>query len=235
MGPDGTRLGNVTNLVVYPPDSEQDFSIVIFAPLHTRHGGGYRCEVSVVIPQSNISITSSSTLNITVQSESVAIDTHTPHQSLLLLPVPPPTLTITGIHVYEVFHTARNLTLIGRAEVNPSVDTPLDVNGVWSKTYPFSDLTADGRVRVIPPQLVQGSPGSPVVYESTLTVEAMDVTTADSGDYTFSLTISSTPFTLGTSVNTTRNITVLGGGHVIYWVSCARHRKYSVQTPTDIM
>ena len=69
VGPNGTRLENGTDLVLYPPDSPQDIYVVVFAPLHTRHGGEYRCQASVVIPQTNVSITGSSNLNVTVQSE----------------------------------------------------------------------------------------------------------------------------------------------------------------------
>ena len=111
----------------------------------------------------------------------------------------------------EGFHTGLNLTLTGRAEFNPAVDTPLDVRGVWSKTNPSSDLTADDRVTIMDPVLVrEGGPGSSVVYESTLTVDTLDVARGDSGDYTLSLDISSVPFTTGTNISTTRSITVLG-------------------------
>ena len=82
---------------------------------------------------------------------------------------------------------------------------------VWSKTNPSSDLTADDRVTILNPELVrQGGPGSGVVYESTLTVDTLDVARGDSGDYTLSLDISSVPFTTGTNISTTRSITVLG-------------------------
>ena len=124
--------------------------------------------------------------------------------------VPPPTLTITGAPVDQGFHSGLNLTFTGRVEFSAAVDTPLIVSGVWSKVNPPSDLTTDERVRIVPPELVGSGSGSGVVYESTLTVETLDSTRGDSGDYTLSLTISSTPFTTGTSVITTRTITVLG-------------------------
>ena len=111
----------------------------------------------------------------------------------------------------EGFYTGLNLTFIGRAEFNPAVDTPLDVRGVWSKTNPSSDLTADDRVTIMDPELVrQGGPGSGVVYEGTLTVDTLDVARGDSGDYTLSLDISSVPFTTGTNISTTRSTTLRG-------------------------
>ena len=85
------------------------------------------------------------------------------------------------------------------------------MRGVWSKTNPSSDLTADDRVIIMDPELVrQGGPGSGLVYESTLTVDTLDVARGDSGDYTLSLDISSVPFTTGINISTTRNITLLG-------------------------
>ena len=103
------------------------------------------------------------------------------------------------------FHSGLNLTFTGRAEFDPAVDTPLVVNGVWSKTMPSSDLTADGRVGVLEPMLLEEEPA---VYVSSLTVDSLDAARNDSGDYTLSLTISSQPFTTGTSITTTRTITV---------------------------
>ena len=91
------------------------------------------------------------------------------------------------------------------------MDTPLDIRGVWSNTNQSSDLIADDRVTIMDPELVQqGDPGSGVVYESTLTVDTLDVARGDSGDYTLSLDISSVPFTTGTNISEARNITVLG-------------------------
>ena len=85
------------------------------------------------------------------------------------------------------------------------------MRGMWSKTNPSSDLTADDRVTIMDPELVQqGGPGSGVVYESTLTVDTLNVARGDSGDYTLSLDISSVPFTADTNISTTRSITVLG-------------------------
>ena len=105
------------------------------------------------------------------------------------------------------FHSGLNLTFTGRAEFDPAVDTPLLVNGGWSKTMPFSDLTADGRVGVLEPMLLEEEPA---VYVSSLTVYSLDAARNDSGDYTLSLTISSSQsFTTGTSITTTRTITVL--------------------------
>lgn len=111
----------------------------------------------------------------------------------------------------EGFHTGLELTLTGRAVFDSAVDSDFAVTGVWSKTNPFSDLTADGRVRLVGPQMVQSVPEGGVVYESTLTVDTLDRDRGDSGDYTLSLDIiSSVPFTAGTSTNTTRSITVEG-------------------------
>ena len=81
------------------------------------------------------------------------------------------------------------------------------MRGVWSKANPFSDLTADDRVTIMDQEVVES--GSDV-YESTLTVDTLDMDREDSGDYTLSLDISSVPFTTGTNISTTRSITVLG-------------------------
>ena len=124
------------------------------------------------------------------------------------------------------FYSGLNLTFTGRAEFDPAVDTPLVVNGTWSKTMPSSDLTADGRVGVLEPMPLQEGPA---VYVSSLIVDSLDASRNDSGNYTFSLTISSSqPFTTGTSITTTRTITVsrtYAGSHdnwgcgTTYWFS----------------
>ena len=44
--------------------------VVTFDPLHTFHGGMYMCRASVAIPLAGVSISGSSTANITVQSQS---------------------------------------------------------------------------------------------------------------------------------------------------------------------
>ena len=213
--PNGMRIENGTGVAVSNPTPLNASSMMVsvtYSPLRTSHGGEYRCVADVTMPQASLSITSSSALNITVQSEPpqlhlTTVTNPTPPSP----PVPPPTLTITGSPVDEGFHTGLNLTFTGRAEFNPAVDTPLDVRGVWSKTNPSSDLTADDRVTIMDPELVrQGGPGSGVVYESTLTVDTLDVPRGDSGDYTLSLDISSVPFNTGTNISTTRSTTLRG-------------------------
>ena len=202
VGPDGA-IGGVSNVTI-SMTSESGVS-VMFVPLHTSHGGEYRCVANITIPQ--VTITASSAYDITVQSQSLQPAPHT-HTSHLPSPpsVPPPTLVITGTPVDMGFHSGLNLTFTGRAEFDPAVDTPLVVNGVWSKTMPSSDLTADGRVGVLEPMLFQEGPA---VYVSSLTVDSLDAARNDSGNYTLSLTISSSqPFTTGTSITTTRTITV---------------------------
>ena len=196
--------------------------LVMFVPLHTSHGGEYRCVANITLPQ--VTITASSAYNITVQSQSLQLAPHTPHTSPPS--VPPPTLVITGAPVDVGFYSGLNLTFTGRAEFDPAVDTPLVVNGVWSKTMPSSDLTADGRVGVLEPMPLQEGPA---VYVSSLTVDSLDASRNDSGNYTLSLTISSSqPFTTGTSITTTRTITVsrtYAGSHdnwgcgTTYWFS----------------
>ena len=119
-----------------------------------------------------------------------------------------PSLTITGSPVDEGFHTGLLLTFTGRAEFNPAVDTPLTVNGMWTKTNPSSNLTADSRVSIEGPRQAQERPM--MVYETSLTVNLLDMGKGDSGDYMVRLNISSLSFTTGTTVSRTRSIVVLG-------------------------
>ena len=110
----------------------------------------------------------------------------------------------------EGFYTGLNLTLTGRIWHSSTVDTPVIVRGVWSKTNPPSDLTADPRVTLVAPKFMLGRDGIQNHYVSYLTIDSLDMDKGDSGDYTLSVSISSVPFTIGTSVNRTRTITVLG-------------------------
>ena len=119
-----------------------------------------------------------------------------------------PSLTITGSPVDEGFHTGLLLIFTGRAEFNPAVDTPLTVNGMWTKTNPSSNLMADSRVTIKGPRQAQERPM--MVYETSLTVNLLDMGRGDSGDYTIRLDISSLSFTTGTTVSLTRSIVVLG-------------------------
>ena len=118
-----------------------------------------------------------------------------------------PSLAITGSPVNEGFHTGLFLTLTGRAEFNAAVDTPLTVEGTWTKTNPFSNLTFNQRVSTTGPVQVQGNP---MVYQASLTVNPLNAEQRDTGDYTLRLDITSFPFTTGTTVSSTRNIIVLG-------------------------
>ena len=120
--------------------------------------------------------------------------------------VPSPAVTITGSPINVGFHTGVLVTFTGRAEFNPAVDTPLTVEGVWSKTDPPSDLSAEDRVTIGAVNMVGGSP---MVFESNLTIDALEQEKGDSGTYTLSLNISSTqPNTLGTNTSQQRTIVV---------------------------
>ncbi len=120
-----------------------------------------------------------------------------------------PTLLITGSPLDEGFHTGLNITFTGRVEFNTAVDTPLIVGGVWTKTNPSSNLTSDTRVSISAPVQVQTTPN--MVYETTLTINTLDMDRGDSGDYNLAVTINTAqPFILGTTATTTRNIQVLG-------------------------
>ena len=130
--------------------------------------------------------------------------------------VPPPSLTITGSPMDEGFHTGLLLILTGRAEFNPAVNIPITVVGSWTKDN-SSDITSDGRVSVEGSALVQSSPK---VYETTLTVDVLDRTRGDSGNYSIRLDImTSEPFTTGTTAILARSITV-SGNEVLLHMYC---------------
>ena len=118
-------------------------------------------------------------------------------------------MTITTSPISDGFYTGLNLTFTGKAEFHRNVDTPLHVSGTWFKMTPFSDLRADPRVRLEEPHLVLNGSRGTMVYESSLTLNGLNAVSGDSGDYTFSLEISSHPHTIGTRSNSTRSITVL--------------------------
>ena len=113
--------------------------------------------------------------------------------------VPPPRLTITGVPRDEGFHAGLPLTIIARAEFSLAVDTPLSVSGVWSA--PDDNST---RVSIVDPMLVHNRP---TVYVSNYSL-VLDME-LDAGTYTFSLAISSAPFLTGTTISSSREITVL--------------------------
>ncbi len=123
--------------------------------------------------------------------------------------VPTPTLTITGSPVDKNFQTGLPVVFTGRTEFNPAVNTPLLVSGVWTKTNPPSNLTADTRVTISAPVQVQDTPY--MVYETSLTINTLDMARGDSGDYSLAVTINTAqPFILGTTATITRNIQILG-------------------------
>ncbi len=123
--------------------------------------------------------------------------------------VPMPTLIITGSIVDETFRSGLTITFTGRAEFNTAVDTPIIVGGVWTKTNPPSNFISDTRVTITAPVQVQSTPI--MVYETTLTISALDKDKGDSGDYNLAMTISSAqPFILGTTATATKSIEVLG-------------------------
>ena len=126
-------------------------------------------------------------------------------------PVQPPIFNITVSSMDKENHTGIPatfsvgipITFTAEVEFDPSVDMPLNVSGVWSKPNHLLDLEADSRVIIVEPYLFQESPK---IYVSNLTV---DVVRGDSGDYTFSLDVSSAAFTERISINSTRSINVL--------------------------
>ena len=121
--------------------------------------------------------------------------------------VPPPMITITGFPLDEGFHTGLMLTFTTRAEFNLAVNSSLNVDALWSKSAPSSDLKADERVSIGEAVMVGVNP---MVFESNLTIFPLRM--SDVGTYTVSLTISSTqPFTVGTTASGQRTISqVLG-------------------------
>ena len=126
-------------------------------------------------------------------------------------PVPPPILNISvssmdkenHAEILSTFTVGIPVTFTAEVEFDHSVDTPLNVSGVWSKPNRLLDLEADSHVIIVEPYLFQESPK---IYVSNLTV---DVVRGDSGDYTFSLDVSSVAFTERISINSTRSINVL--------------------------
>ncbi len=128
--------------------------------------------------------------------------------------VRPPTVSITGSPIDEGFHTGTLQIFTGRAVFNPAVDSFLNVVGMWAKTAPSSDLSADGRVTVGEVVMVGGDP---MVFVSNLTINTINGG-LDNGTYTLTLNISSTqPNTLGTTVSEERTIMVTSK-------SCDPHR-----------
>ena len=83
VGPDGA-IGGVSDVTV-SMTSESGVS-VMFVPLHTSHGGEYRCVANITVPQ--VAITASSAFSITVQSQSLQL---APHTSYFPLPSLSPT------------------------------------------------------------------------------------------------------------------------------------------------
>ena len=82
VGPDGA-IGGVSDVTI-SMTSESGVS-VMFVPLHTSHGGEYRCVANITVPQ--VTITASSAYDITVQSQSLQPAPHT-HTSHLTPPLP---------------------------------------------------------------------------------------------------------------------------------------------------
>ena len=114
--------------------------------------------------------------------------------------VPHPSLVITGVPLDGGFHAGLPLTFVARAEFPLAVDTPLSVSGVWSAPDDNSS-----RVSIVDPVVVQNRP---TVYVSNYSL-VLDME-LDAGTYTFSLNISSAPFLTGTTISSSREVTVLG-------------------------
>ena len=114
--------------------------------------------------------------------------------------VPHPSLVITGVPLDEGFHAGLLLTFVARAEFPLAVDTPLSVSGVWSAPDDNSS-----RVSIVDPVVVQNRP---TVYVSNYSL-VLDME-LDAGTYTFSLNIYSAPFLTGTTISSSREVTVLG-------------------------
>ena len=73
-GPDGSEIWNGTDVTVSDPSFLNSSSVVVFvtySPLHTSHGGQYRCFANVAISVAGVFISSSSALDVMVQSEFV--------------------------------------------------------------------------------------------------------------------------------------------------------------------
>ena len=67
--PEDSRGGSMTVAnPIFIHTSQVAFAYLELSPLHTSHGGEYRCVANVTVPQS-ISLMSSLTINVTVESE----------------------------------------------------------------------------------------------------------------------------------------------------------------------
>ena len=98
------------------------------------------------------------------------------------------------------------LTFTGRAEFDPAVDSALNVDAMWTKTTPTSDLTADDRVTSGEAVMVGMNP---MVFESNLTIDTLDRERNDSGTYTFFVNVTSASPVVGTTASESRSIEVL--------------------------
>lgn len=115
----------------------------------------------------------------------------------------------------EIFLAGQNITLSGMVNFDPSVDTPLTLDTLWTKTDPISDLMSDEQAFIMTgPVLVQESP---LVYETNLTIFDLNKDSReDSGDYELVVNVTSDqPYMKGITATATRSIVVTDGKYII--------------------
>ena len=123
----------------------------------------------------------------------------------LLSVVPAPILTISGSPRNTSFFQGLDLTFICSITLAEAVDTPVTVQGTWSRNgTELLNGDEDGRI-TLSNILVEIPP-----YQTTLRLNPVNITDAGMYECTATVIPQNTTFTAGSTVSISRNISIFG-------------------------
>ena len=169
---DGGVLVNGTNTTLTRTVSGGNSALYLtFNPLLTSHGGQYTCVATISVPQLSLSITNSSAVTVSVQSEFNNVTFKCYHE-IIIFTVPVPSVTLSPVPLGSSVYTGTSVSISCAFTVPSVVDSPVMLKTLW--IGPQGPIYNGNRTMTIITQ-------SSMVYNATLQINPSS--TSDTGIY----------------------------------------------------
>ena len=200
---DGAILVNGINTTLTRTVSGGNSTLnLTFIPLFTSHGGQYTCVATISVPQLSLSVTNSSAVTVSVQSELNVVVMYNLHY--IIFTVPAPNATISLIPSSQSVYLGTPINVSCAFSVLSVVDTPIVFKTFW--IGPQGPIYNGNRTMITTIQSI-------IVYTTILQISPLN--TSDSGLYSCMGNISSNSSYIITPINALANITLDVQGEII--------------------
>ena len=198
---DGGVLVNGTNTTLTRTVSGGNNTLnLTFNPLLTSHGGQYICVAAISVPQLSLSVTNSSAVTVSAQSEFNNVTFKCYHE-FNIFTVPVPSVTLSPVPFGSSVYTGTSISMSCAFTVPSVVDSPVMLKTLW--IGPQGPIYNGNRTMTIITQPT-------MVYNATLQINPSN--TSDTGIYWCVGNISSNSSYIVTSSNASANTSLVVQG-----------------------